>query len=276
MIFSRKMPAFQSVQQGATNTVAVPRGPTYRQFVLYCTDGGVAGTAAKMIADISYIRIKVNGITRWECSGADAITLAKYYGATIADNGRLPIVLTRKDWKTLPAMENLAWGTADVDTLHFEVDLKSGGDIDGLALYAHVTAEERVLGTIVEVHKSNLTAAATGLFELSNVPRFNGDLVGMHFDHSGAAVVTELEVFLNQVQVFNHDLTLWHADLTDFGRVPQTTWVHFETTILDRIDDRQPLGRAIQDMRFNLTFTTAGQVPYLMETINLPLALAPV
>lgn len=274
MLFQRKMPSFNTVAAGSTSSVTIPKGPTYYGFDIYATIGGVAATAADMKSQISEVRLKVNGVTRWEAWATHIIEcLFEYYGKTLA-NGVLPLMLVDPDYKTIPAMDNMAWGTADVDTLTMEVDLAAGATIDAMSVYATVLGEARPLGTVIEVHRITVAPAATGVFELSDLPRFNGDLRAMHFDLTGAAAATAVELQINQVNVFDTNLTVWNNIVSRSGRTPQTDFIHYEPTYLNRLDDKIVLGRAVQDFRFKLTMSAAGSVPLIMETVNTPLITA--
>lgn len=272
MLFQRKMPSFNTVAAGSTSTVNIPKGPTYYGFDVKATIAGVVATEAEMKAQIAAVRLKVNGVTRFEASALHLIDLYKYMGKTVA-SGVLPLMLVDPDWKTIPAMDNLAWGTSDVDTLTFELDLAAGATIDALAVHATVLGESRPLGTIIERHKITVAPSATGTFELPDLPRTNGDLLGMHFDLTGAAAADALELLINQVNIFDADLIVWNNRLTRSGRAPVTGYIHFEPTYLNRLDDKITLGRAVQDWRFKLNMTAAGSVPVIMDTINTPLVI---
>jgi hypothetical protein len=278
--YLRKQPSFSAVAAGSTASVIVPRGPTYRNFVLkYGTATAGGPTEANMKAEIDMVRVKINSIVRFELSGTHLLDLMHhYYGRTVAA-GLMVIPFARPWHRTIPGEENLALGTRNIDTLEVEVDINSGATTPTLELQAQVDPVLRDLGQIVEVHKTTLQPAATGVYEWSQIPRSQGDLLAMHLDESSAAVITAIEVWMNSVGFSDGDLDVidWLQKNEPHGivRAPVANYRHIDTAILNRVDDRWPL-RAIEDFRLKVTLSTAGAIPVIMETLNAPLGLSEV
>jgi len=266
--YIRRLPAANIVAAASTSTFQVPRGPTYRKFGLIYKSGATPAlaTEATMASEIARIRIKVNGIIRFDVSGADWISLLKYYGYTIT-TGLLPIPLSRAYARTMAGEENTCWGTNNVETLTLEVDIAAGVTNPSLDLDALYTPEKRDLGAIIQVLTHTFTASTSGQFEISSLPKSNGSLVGLHFS---SANLTALNVQLDSEDYFDADLTTLAALETDEGRVPQTNWTHLEPTLLDRFDDVWAL-EGVQDFRQKLTMSASGSVPIVMETLNVPI-----
>lgn len=273
--YLRKQPSFSAVATGSTATVILPRGPTYRELILkYGTSTGGGPTEATMKAEISEVRVKVNGVDRIELSATHLLDLSKYYGRAV-EAGILPIPLTRPWHRTIPGEENVGWGTSNIDTLEVEVDLAAGAWTPTLELQAWVDPQRRDLGQIVEIHTTTLQPAAVGVYEWSTIPKSLGDLLAMHLDESGAVVIDGIEVQVNQVTFYNGDLDVMAYSLRHMPhgekRVPVTNYQHIDTAILNRVDDRWPLFN-VEDFRLKLDCSVAGNVPTVIETVNQPLA----
>lgn len=269
--FGLKMPSFVSVAAGSTASVTIPRGPTYRAFHLHCLNSPAAASEAEMKAGITAVRLKVNGVTRFEGSATDLLDpLSAYYGiATVA--GVLSIHLALPWLRTITGEDNLAWGTSDVDTLTMEVDLDAASDVDAMTLYAEVDPVSQPLGLIREVHKIIVAPSATGTFETPDLPRRQGALMALHFDVTGAAAATAVEIYADQVRMFDLAEVVSRAMLGYRGeRVPQTDYLHVDMIRLNRLDDAFPLAN-LSDFRCKLTVGTAGAIPIIMETLNAPL-----
>jgi hypothetical protein len=263
-----KLPSFSAVAAGQTANLTIPKGPTYRGLFLEYRTSGTLAVEADMSADITGIRVKVNGVVRWESSAADLIMTLKYQGFTV-DAGILPIHFARPTLRTPVMEEATAWGTADVDTLTLEVDIASGATAPTLVGHALVTPDSRPLGPIIQRTKFSYAATTAGVFEVPDLPKSNGDLFAIHF---ASSVVTGLELLIDGSRIADVPKVVADRILKDTGRVPQANVYHFDPTFLDRTDDRIALLNR-QDVRFKLTVSGAGAVPIIMETVNAPLGL---
>lgn len=263
-----KLPNFNAVAAGQVANLTLPKGPTYRQVLLNYRKAGVAATQAQMAADLTKIRFKINGIVRWEASAADWISTLLYLGFTI-DAGVLPIFFAFPTARTPIMEEALAWGTADVDTLTCEVEIAAGAGAVTLDADTIVTPESRPLGPIMQVQTIFSAASAAGTFELSTLPRTNGDLAAIHFFTPQA---TKVEVQMDGVNFVTADYSTLKTMYKWTGRLPQANVIHFEPIWLDRYDDRIPLQNK-QDVRFKLTMGAADTVRILMMTMLAPLGI---
>lgn len=269
--YNRKLPDFSPVQAGAQAAIQIPRGPTYRTLILKYARGGVAATEAQLKSDIEAVRIKVNGTTRWAATGTRLVDiLTKYYGHTLT-NGLLFIDLARHDLATIAGADNLAWGTRNVQTLTLEVDLASGAVNPELEAHAVVDPVSRDLGMIVECWELPFSTSVGGVFEVATIPSSRGQLFALH---AAGANVSGLDVEIDNVIFQNSPLDVLNAiySRVPSGRVPQTDYVHYNPTYLDRLDDVLPL--SAQDWRLKLNMSAAGSVGLFMETLNQPLGPA--
>lgn len=267
--YERVLPTFGTLSANATFSILLPIGPTYRAIVLEPTIAGVAATVAEMRTQISMVRLRINGTARYELPATTLLDINTWMGYT-ATAGLLPICLTY-DWlRTVPAFENLAWGTRNVDSFTLEVTLAAGATINACTATALIVPEARDLGMIVEAHQFTFAAAGAGTLEISTLPKGNGDLVSVHF---ATSVASKAELKLNGVSFRDGSNAVSnHLALTYGERTAVANYVHYDPTSYGLLlDDRIPLGAFVQDFRFILTTSGAGTVTANMLTLNQPL-----
>lgn len=269
--FKRKLNTFATVGVSQGATVSVAPGPTYQCFVLDYKRAGVAATEAQCKADITRVRIKINGTVRYECSGKHLIDcMNKYYGVGFTA-GQLVIPLTRPWHKTIEGEENLGWGTKNVETMTIEVDIGATSVTPTLVGEAFFAPYARDLGQIIEVHEFTFQAAVGGPLEISTLPKSIGDLVALHFD---SALATGVEVKINSVPAIEGDDLITKSILTWLSeRTPQTDYLHVDALMRNRVDDAWPISAAREFMVY-LTMSGAGAGSIVMETLNTPLAVS--
>lgn len=267
--YERELPAFGGISANNTHTTLAPRGPSYRNIIFAPTIAGVAATTAEMAAQISMARLRVNGIARYELDADTLQDINAYYGYA-AVNGFLPLHLTYHWFATVSATENLVWGTQNIDSLSVELTLAAGATINGLKAYAVITPEKRDLGTIIEAHTYTYGPAGAGTFEVSDLPKGNGDLFAAHFE---STVVSKVDVRLEGVELravpdaVSANFQTWQAK-----RTPQANYRHHDPIAYALlVDDRLPL-RGVSDYRYLATTSGAGTLKVHMMTINRPLA----
>lgn len=263
--FYRTLPSFSAVAAGQTANVIIPRGPTYRGILLNYKKAGVDATEAQMKTDLTGIRVKIDGRVMWTGNATDILTLWKYMGFAV-QSGFLPIWFASPTARTPLVEELLAWGTADVDVLGLEVDIAAAAGAVTLTGDAWFVDESRDLGAIIQRQILSYSAAAAGTFEIPTLPKSQGDLVALHLQSTH---ITKTELVVDGVQMLDGVQAglLYSYGLT--GRVPQTGWVHYEPTWLDRFEDRLPL-LTVQDLRLKLTMDAADTVRIVMDTMLTP------
>lgn len=263
------LPSMAPVAAGKRASVQLPKGPTYHAIILKHTDDGSAANEATTKANLTNIRLKINGTVRWELSATRVIDLLnKYYGYAFKD-GYLYIPLARQYFDSPSETDFLAWGTKNVRTIQLEVDIDGDATDPTLDAEAVVVPVERDLGGIVECFENAQSTATTGNMEISDLPRI-GQLLGLHI---GNTDMDSLEVKLNQVDVANGDLNaLQHLYEWEGERDPQnTSYYHFEPCYKNRLANALPI-RSAQDFRLKLNVTTAGSFPVITEQLTNPLA----
>jgi hypothetical protein len=271
--FQQKLPDFNPVVAGGRASVRVPKGPTYREFVLAYKPDGTKATKAVMIADIEEVVLKINGIAKQTYSGEDLVVINEFYEENGFTDGELVIPLSRHWARTIQGEENLCWGTKDIDNLFLEVKLASGATNPQLSCEAFFTPDSRDLGLIVEVHKVQVSSSVAGKVEISDLAKENGSLLALHMK---SADITACELKVDRAYVIESEtnLEIYQNRLKRVGgRNPQAGWVHIDTMHLNRVDDAVPLLGA-QDFRVKPTLSNAGAIPIIMETLNIPFGQA--
>ena len=201
--FQQKLPDFNPVVAGGRASVRVPKGPTYREFVLGYTPDGTKANKATMIADIEEVVLKINGIAKRTYSGEDLVMINSFYmgknGQDGFTDGELVVPLSPPWARTMEGEENLCWGTRDIDNLFIDVKLASGATNPQLSCEAFFTPDSRDLGLIVEVHKVQVSSSVAGKIEISDLAKENGSLVALHMK-SADITACELWAVNHQVQ----------------------------------------------------------------------------
>lgn len=269
----KKLPTFApSPVQGGISVIELPRGPTYYGIGLRYKVNGVDCTEAQAKADIRFVRLKVNGVTRFETTGKHLIDIFnRYYGLGF-NAGQIFIPLARPWLKVAEAIENTAWGTANLNSFSLEVEFNSPIVNPSLEAYHLSTVYQRDLGMIIEVHESTYSAAQAGMNEISTLPRGNGDLVAIHLDSS---LITACDIEINsQVYTQGTDLALLQNLVKWYSlRSPQSGYTHLDAQIRNILSDSLPL-IDVSDFRLKPIFSAGGTATIIMETLSTPLGAA--
>ena len=143
----RKLVAFQPVPAAnGLSIINIPTGPTYYAIDLNYKRTGVDATESEFKADVKWVRLKIGNKTCFEVSGKRLVDIFnKYYGIAFA-NGIAYIPLARPWLKTVEAVENSAWGTANVDTFTLEVEFAASAVSPTMEAHALASVYSRDLG----------------------------------------------------------------------------------------------------------------------------------
>jgi hypothetical protein len=267
-----KLPSFNGVGASQTAVLSVPVGPfTYHNLKLYYTRGGTAATSAQIEADITKVRLKINGTTELELTGEQARKLAAFYGLT-AVNGVIPLMFRRPMMKTVPAEEQAAIGTANVKTFDIEVDFSSSFSAGALVAYAAFEQAAKPLGMFAGIKTFTIAPVASGDFEFGGLPK---DDYVVYAAHAFSALATNIQLIQNNEKIDSIDVkAVRDAELAWLAaRVPQTNVAHWCADLgLGRWNDAR--SAAVADNRFIISASGSGNIPLVFETISQPLARA--
>lgn len=203
------LPSANAVAPGQTATFDVPALYTYHGISIYYTANGVAATRATMEADITEIRIKLNGQIQRRFSAATLFAINAFYG-DVVDNGYLPIYFSEPWRRTTQGEDALAWGMADISTFTIEVDIKSTAVNPTLAAKGMIERVNRPNGIIKKWAQFTVPALVTGEYNYPQLPK--GD--AYHALHGFTANVTEVQVKIDQTEEFRAtraDALHWYA-----------------------------------------------------------------
>jgi hypothetical protein len=258
-----KLPSMSRVVAGSVATLELPVGPTYRRVIF--TASGTALAAAH----IGKIDVLINGkviqsykdytrlsaINAYYNRGADAVTQF----AVHFERAELMDAIYRR----APGI-----GTADIQTMHFEITLAAGAPADiAMSANAEVDPAPQPLGVFYKIREYPFSSSVAGVVEVDKLPK------GPWYSaiHLWKADVNNVECEVNQVMVINATKTVLERvekESSIFRRVPQTascTHVDFVTegdlAQCLRTDD-------VQDFRLRMTLGTSGSVDITTETID--------
>lgn len=238
-------------------TAELPNGGTYHCFYLQCLDGGSNVSVANIKADITNIRLTLNGVNYVEMSANLAFDLYDMFhegdGATLPA-GVLPIVLSPMALKEAGAMETFGYGMGGNPVLQLEISfgasIGTAGHIDQVQVYAERVAETRPLGLHQRVTKFERNFASSGTQEISDLPREGGDktaTTGFYLTYDGSsAVIKDIEVIANNQTVIKLTPALAQTLVEKAGR----KW-----TVSGAADDVFPIP-------FDLFNNTQGFLPH--------------
>jgi len=262
---TRKMPGFEGVAAGQTATVRLPIGRTYEQ--LFITYGGAT------LAQLNELRIIANGEVAHRITELSKLDSMNQFEGRAAAGGVIVFDFNRFNMRTRAGEEFTGLGTGVLDdpnkitTLSMEIDIDAAALGPTLAVKA-MQSGPRPVGQIIKTKQFIYTAGAAGEFEISDLPK--GDNINkIYFGNHAANVYTKLVVERDNFIEFERSVAENSVIQTDGVRVPQAGYVVYDPT--ENGNGSESLGtKGVQDLRFRLTLTNAGQVPVTVEYIGQP------
>jgi hypothetical protein len=251
------LPSFSNVSAGATATVNCPVGLTYEAIILKY--GGTTFDPTHM----ERIEVKVNGKSLWDITGSQLVTINKFYDK--ADNaGYLTLWFARPWMATVFESRLTALGTADVSTLSVHVKIASGAVAPELEAHA-IQSGAQPLGLVAKLRQFPRSFSTTGQQEIDSLPRGGARVGAIHLFKSD---VSDIEMEVNGIKVYDFDKGLAEEFQTQSGRVPQTATATHVDFLLDG-DMKHALQLAgVQDWRLRPTIDTIGSVNTLVEYLD--------
>ena len=263
-----RLPAFQGIGAGNTATLNIPLGPTVHRFDIRC-NADISGTAKNLAPDdwasvIGDIRINVDGNTKIETTAEYLVKRAQFYGVDLRA-GVLPIFLGMPWAQTAMGQDLTAYGTAQgMATFTMEVDIKDGAAINLLKCYAQ-QSEPRPFGKHLVIRRFAKSFAATGISEISDLPRGNHNLVALDITSTS---IGEVEVLADNNRVHVSDKEIREQQYYISNRLKQSGITHLDFIPKSRIAlvkqdgtgrtvvDAEAFPMALQDWRLKLDFTS--------------------
>ena len=260
---STRMPSFEGVAAGATATLRLPIGRTYERLkVAY---------AGVTLAEMKEIRLVGNGKTLQRWVGAGLLDSVNQFDGMAAASGILTLNLVRHNLMTRVAIEETAIGTGvapskdfpvTLTTLQLEIDIDAGASAPVLSCTA-VQSAPRALALIKKVRTYNYSPAASGEFEISDLPK--GDLINRVVFKS--AKIDGLRIERDNRVIFDRTKAENEQSQTDGKRTPQAGFLIYDPT--EEGYGAEPMVTAgVQDLRFVLKMTGADNVQVTVEYIG--------
>lgn len=260
-IITKKMPSFQAVAAGQTAIANLPIGLTYEELLIRYKSSGTDANAATAKADLSEIRLMVDGDAKWTVSATELLALNGWYGRGYTD-GVVQMHLSNPEARTVNGEDAAAYGTADVQTMALEIDIAAGATAPSLELYAKL-APQSPLGQHLTVRRFAYNASATGIREIADLPRGPFALLAMH---AASGNVADVEVEANQRLIYDADVAIAEALAAERGKAFQSGYFHIDFVPKSRLSDALPL--MLQDFRVRFNLTGTGAFNILAERIE--------
>lgn len=209
-----QMPDFTNIGAGLKALCRPALGQAYLWMMFFCTIAGTAATKAQLQAQVSNIRVVVDGVVKFELSGTDAIYLAEYYRPNcVGATGIIPIFFARPWMEDLRNQDAPAYGLAGVDSFAVEITLAGGAAINAIQGFAYTTDNEG-LGDHIVTTRLGRNNGSAGLETINDIPTDpNWSMYAMHIVTAtqinllevladGARVVYGVPAVLNQRLVY--------------------------------------------------------------------------
>lgn len=177
-VFALPNVPFNGVTIGQIAQAILPTGATYLSLILACTVSGAAATKAQILAGISYISLKMDGVELYHATGQQAVQISDYYfgsrnndAGITGSSGFLMLTFERPWMNTNKARRGPAWGTVGQNSFQCNVSLNPDGAIDGLQLYNVTDPVATALGRHVEVRSQSHPFSGTGVDQIIDLPK---------------------------------------------------------------------------------------------------------
>lgn len=260
--------SFSAVAPGQTATVDLSPTGKYHQLRLQYGTATVGGpTQANMEAEVTEIRVKVNGKGQRVFTAAELFTINAYHGVAVTD-GFLPIMFSEPWKRTIVGEDQVGWGMADVETFQIEVDIAGGALSPTLSLTAVKDVVNIPMGPIVKWRRFQVPVSAIGVFNLTSLPKSDA----YNALHCFSGNIDDVLVRVDQEDVFEAVL----ADVNEYyaqnGFAPQASMFHIDFQATARLADSLSMVRAndqlVSEYRIDFNMSAAVAFNMITETIG--------
>lgn len=232
-------PDFVGVAAGSLASARVlSRGNIHALWLRCLTGAGVELTRAQILADLSDIEVKIDGVPFISVDATFLLDRQKYYGDSIGagnDDGMIPIFFTYPHLPTFAQRAVTALGTNDVSSITITAKCSNPlAQLSRIELYTEVDdLPIRNVGQHIRIHKFTRNFASTGLQDISDLPYEDQNVIGyiaMHLTLGTApAAIDKLTLKRNRRVVFEDLSVKQNAGvLKRTGRTPQTGYFHLD------------------------------------------------
>lgn len=253
----------------------VTPGGIHHGYMLYCqTSAGVALTRAEMLADISNIRLYVDGELKMDGDVTFFLDNQKYYGDFAGDgnlDGVIPLPWVRRNMASFQerslyaiGMKNNPKTGKDVSSITVECDIIGVAKLSTIELYVVKEEGERNMGQHITVGRNTQSFASTGDNEVSDIPK-GGPTVGvlaLHIRKPGSSTITKVTTKVNLTEIDDQvPNNVAKAGLAGRNRIAQAAYYHVDYAKHDDIAGFIPMA-GVTDFRQKITWATAAPNAY--------------
>ena len=273
-----RLGGFNGVAAGGTATIDIPVVGTYKSlWLVYDTSTAGGPSQANMSTHITEVRLLLNGTVQRRTSAADIFMLNNYYAEKRLVNtfvaGYLPIHFVEEWRKTAAVALSLAWGMGGVTSFQIEVDIAPGASSPTLNLAVERYEATMNIGAIKKIQRHSVTAGATGLLEVTDLPKRDS----YYAIHMNSAAIGDVSVGLDQEQLIKNPIgdlkVISHWSSFEW----QDNWTHLSWDQSGQVSDmlkmflpRNGQMVPVSDFRIGLDMTAAETFSILTETVGLP------
>lgn len=274
------LPDFNGVAAGQTAFANLPAVDKYHKLqVTYGTATAGGATQANMEAEITEVRLKVNGVVQRTFSAQQLFDINAFYGIAFS-TGILPIYLSEPWMRSALGEDVLAWGMADVQNFTMEIDIDSGATSPTLAMVAEKEISNDPMGPIVKWRRNQIQVSGTGVRSVTDLPRNAGESYkALHAFETAAGDISDVLVRFDGEDFF--DVTDAQATelYADAGFTQQSAGGVFTISaqgLTGRSADVWPMvrqvgnqQRRVQDFRVDFNMAVANNFTLISETLGL-------
>lgn len=234
--FVGEQSAFSNVAPNTTATIDLPVDRRYHVLWLkYKTNA----TRPVIEADITRIKVMLNGIVQWEISPKELLAIYERHGYSFID-GYLPLFFSEPWRRSAIGEDNTAWQLfGNIRTFQIDIEIAPTAVAPTLECFSQYDRMRGDLGLIRKYVRQQVPVAATGPHPLNNVPG-SGSLHGFHCFEQAQGDISNVRVKVNDFEAYNADRSLAEALIQPAGGKPVAGMfpVAFDATerVADRID----------------------------------------
>lgn len=228
------VPTILNVGAGKTATIQVDPVGTYFGLRIYYQVNSVTltgATSTQIAADISKIRVNLNGTTQWELAGSELQAMNAWRGLSV-QTGEIPLWFHEPYRKADPIQDMRSWGMIGIDTFTVEIDIASTAASPALSCLRYWLPTPTAMGEIRKFKRQTIAIAATGDTTINTLPR-NDRVLGLHCVSTD---ITNWKVKLNNFELYNHAPLRMHNLAKEYGYTPQTGYSHLAFDFRSRGD----------------------------------------
>lgn len=259
---TRKLPSFEGVAAGQTATLRCTIGLTYHQILI--------AYSGATLAQLDALRVIANGQIIWRVTEVSKLDLINRFQGRAAASGVIVVDFDRHNLRTIDGEEVTALGTGHpedanpITTLSIEVDVNAAASSPVLSAKA-IQSEARPVGLVKHIREFNYTASATGLFEISDLPK--GHIYNqVFFGNDGVVGYTSITMERDNFIGFDRSKAENELIQNDGYRTVQGDFLVYDPT--ENGAGSEGLATMnVNDLRFRMQVGATGQIPVTVVSL---------